>query len=160
MTRSHLGQTTLRSTRVRKPPRWRTVKTGRVRLCTRPRHACAFPDTGPAVSRRTCPFVHTGRPRVCKVGHGTGRIAPHLSVCAHAALWRVQSRTRDLPNGAALVRLRTPSNAPCAQADTTTGKVPGRLRVRGLTCRRAPTVDHSYFFKQIRAASAAVSLRG
>ena len=159
MTRSHLGQTTLRSTRVRKPPRWRTVKTGRVRLCTRPRHACAFPDTGPAVSRRTCPFVHTLPYGVCKVGHGTGRIAPHLSVCAHGTPARVQSRTRDRPHGAALVRLRTPPNAPCAQADTTTGKVPGRLRVRGLNCRRARAVDHSNFFKQIRTASAAASLR-
>ncbi len=33
----------------------------RVRLCTRSLMACAKSDTRPAVSRRSCPLVHTGR---------------------------------------------------------------------------------------------------
>ena len=97
---------------------WR-MGAGRVRLCTRGARACAKSDTEPAVSRRSCPLVHTGaracaksdtrRPiraitspfvhtppiGVCKVGHVTGRMAPLLSVCAHAAYWRVRSRTRE-----------------------------------------------------------------
>ena len=69
----------------------------RVRFCTRCLMVCAKSDTKLAEWRRSCPFVHTGRPRVCRVGHGTGRMAPFLSVCVHGTIARVQSRTRDQP---------------------------------------------------------------
>ncbi len=120
----------------------------RVRLCTRSLMACAKSDTRLAVSHRSCPLVHTGRPRVCEVGHKISRNEPFLSVCAHAAYWRVQSRTLDRQNGAVSVRLCTPSNAPCAQADTTTGEGPGSLRVRegptaGEPARQAETISSS-----------------
>ncbi len=138
----------------------RRMVTGRVRLCTRDARACAFPDTRTSIRAVARPFVHTGRTRVCKVGHGIGQIAPFLSVCAHAALWRVHSRTRDWQNSAVLVRMCTPSNAPCAQSDTTTGGGPDaseRARGRRPTGRRGRPYN---FFKLIRAARAAVSLHG
>ena len=116
--------------RVRSRTRGGRFVRSRVRLCTRRLLACAKSDTRLAASHRSCPLVHTWRPRVCKVGHRIGRNEPFLSVCAHAAYWRVQSRTRDRQNGAVSVRLCTPSSAPCAQADTTTGEGPRSLRVR------------------------------
>ena len=75
------------------------METGRVRLCTRGARACAKSDTGPAEWRRSCPFVHTGRYGVCKVGHETGRVAPLLSVCAHRRMPRVHKRTRRRARG-------------------------------------------------------------
>ena len=66
--------------------------------------------------------MHTARARVCKVGHAEADSGDYESVCAHAAFWRVHSRTQDWPYRAVLVRSCTPSSAPCAQADTTTGE--------------------------------------
>jgi hypothetical protein len=68
-------------------------------LCTRWLTACAKSDTGPAEWHSSCPLVHTGRPRVCKVGHETGRIAPPLSACAHRRVPRVHKRTRRRARG-------------------------------------------------------------
>ena len=65
-----------------------------VRFCTLGARACAFPDTRRPIRAVTRPFVHTGRPRVCKVGHKIGRIAPFLSVFAHCRVPRVHKRTR------------------------------------------------------------------
>ncbi len=117
----------------------------------------AFPDARMPIRAIARPLVHTGRPRVCKVGHETGRMAPFLSacahgaparvqsrtrggrfgdyesVCAHAVLWRVQSRTRDRRNGAVLVRLCTRGARACAKSDT---RRPIR-RTRDRPCRAA-----------------------
>ena len=71
----------------------------RVRLCTRGARTRAKSDTRLAVSHRSCPLVHTGRPCVCKVGHETGRVAPLLSVCAHRRVPRVHKRTRRRARG-------------------------------------------------------------
>ena len=62
--------------------------------------------------------MHTGRSRVCEVGHAEADSGDYESVCAHAAYWRVQSRTRDRQNGAALVRLCTRGASACAKSDT------------------------------------------
>ena len=66
----------------------------------------------------SCPTLHTPPPCVCFSGHGTGRIAPHLSVCAHGTPARVQSRTRNRPHRAAPVRLCTRCLMACAKSDT------------------------------------------
>ena len=70
------------------------------------------------MSRRSCPFVHTGRPRVCKVGHAEADSGDRASVKAHGTLVRVQSRTRDRRNGAVPVRLCTRDACACAKSDT------------------------------------------
>ena len=89
-------------TRVQSRTRNRQNGTALVRLCTRCLLACAKSDTRLAVSHRSCPLVHTGRPRVCKVGHETGRMAPLLSVCTHHRMPRVHKRTRRRARGLAL----------------------------------------------------------
>ncbi len=101
-----------------------------VRIRTRPERPRAQADARAANEGRTCPFLHTLPHGVCEVGHDEADSGGRASVCAHAASWRVQSRTRDRPFRALPVRLCTPSNAPCAQSDTTTGEGPGRPRVR------------------------------
>ena len=126
----------------------RPYRAALVRLCTRCLMACAKSDTRLAVTSRSCPFVHTGCSGVCKVGHADADSGDRTSACAHGTPARVQSRTRDRPCRAALVRLCTPSNAPCAQADTTTGEGPARLRARegptaGGHARQAETISSS-----------------
>ena len=66
----------------------------------------------------TCPFVHTGRSYVCFSGHADVDSGGRASVCAHALLWRVQSRTRDWPYRTVLVRLCTRGDRACAKSDT------------------------------------------
>ena len=95
-----------------------------VRLCTRDVHVCAKSDTRLTVPCRSCPLVHTGRSGVCEIGHENADSGGRASVCAHGTWLRVQIRTRVRPRSAARVRLCTPSSAPCAQADTTTGEGP------------------------------------
>ncbi len=85
--------------RVQSRTRDRQNGTVPVRLCTRRLLACAKSDTGPAEWHSSCPFLHTGRPRVCKNGHETGRIAPPLSACAHRRVPRVHKRTRRRARG-------------------------------------------------------------
>ena len=69
------------------------IRAGRVRLCTRGLTACAKSDTQRPIRAIARPFVHTGRPDVCKVGREAGHTALYLSVCAHGTPKRVQSRT-------------------------------------------------------------------
>ena len=169
-------------TRTRVQSRTRGGRFGRlrVRLCTRRLLSCAKSDTRLAVSRRSCPLVHTLSSVVCKVGHAGADSGDYESVCAHAAFRRVQSRTQDWPYRAVLVRSCTPLSAPCAQADTTTGEglrtsacargqlktafdgigVVAHLRVREGQRPLGRAVDRDSFFKLIRAARAAVSLQG
>ena len=90
----------------------------RVRKSTRDARTCAKSDTRPEDWRRSCPLVHTGRLCVCKVGHAEAVSGDYESVCAHAALSRVQRRTRDRPCRAALVRLCTRDARECAKSDT------------------------------------------
>ena len=95
----------------------RRMVTGRVRSCTRRLIACAKSDTRRPIQAVTRPFLHTGRPCVCKVGHEISCNEPPLSACAHVGLRRVQSRTRDRQNGTVPVRLCTRAGTPCAFTD-------------------------------------------
>ena len=123
-------------TRTRVQSRTRGGRFGRlrVRLCTRRLLSCAKSDTRLAVSRRSCPFVHTLSSVVCKVGHGTGSMTPLLSVCAHGTRTRVQSRTRGGRFGRLRVRLCTRRLSACAKSDT-------RLAVSRRSCPFVHTVE-------------------
>ena len=154
------------------------------RIRTRPERPRAQADARAANGGRTCPFVHTGRPRVCEVGHAEADSGGYASVCAHGAYWRVRGRTRDRQNGAALVRLCTRGAHACAKSDTkpaewhrscpfvhttecpvcTSGHDDGRgawrsPHARGANDRRARAAGRNDLFKLIRAARAAASLR-
>ena len=71
----------------------------RVRLCTRRLLACAKSDTKLAVASRPCPLVHTGRLRVCKVGHEKADSGGLVSGKAHGTPARVHKRTRRRARG-------------------------------------------------------------
>ena len=124
---------------VRKRTHARPMGTGRVRLCTHCPMACAMSDMWTAEWRRSCPFVHTGRPRVCKVGHEVGRMAPIWSVCAHATPTRVLFRTRGRRFGRLRVRLCTRDTHACAKSDT-------RLAVSGHSCPFLHTLSYGVCF--------------
>ena len=82
-----------RSRGVRMRTRWRTEDMDRVRLCTRPHPACAFPDACGADKGGTCPTLHTRSYGVCRYGHAEADSGDRASVCAHGTPRRVHSRT-------------------------------------------------------------------
>ena len=106
------------SKRVQSRTRNRPYRAVLVRFCTRDVRACAKSDTWRPIRAVARPLLHTLPYGVCKVGHVTSRNEPFLSACAHGTPTRVQSRTRDRPHGAVLVRLCTRDDCACAKSDT------------------------------------------
>ena len=129
-----------RSRGVRMRTRWRTEDMDRVRLCTRPHPACAFPDACGADKGGTCPTLHTRSYGVCRYGHAEADSGDRASVCAHGTPRRVQSRTRGWPYGAVLVRLCTRDAQACAKSDDASGGLPGACSTQEQELRRGRRV--------------------
>jgi len=116
------------------------IRAGRVRLCTRGLTACADTDTQRPIRAIARPFVHTGRPGVCKVGREAGHTALYLSVCAHGTPRRVQIRTRRGRFGRSRVRLCTRDAQACAKSDDASGGLSGACSTQEQELRRGRLV--------------------